>query len=135
MIRRPLIREPFETVLHEPFDPRFALIVTLIRNDLRGVPRAAKLSNLVNMSTSRFYELFKAETGVCPACYTKTERMRAASRLLETSLQSVKQIAAEVGFTDQSHFVRDFKKKYGLAPTEYRKRNFCVEFQESRNTH
>lgn len=50
--------------------------------------------------------------------------MKVASGLLKTTLLSVKVIAVEAGFNDQSHFVRDFKRSYGLTPTKYRQRNF-----------
>ena len=33
------------------------------------------------------------------------------------------EIAYQVGFADQAHFSRSFKKRYGVTPTEYRKRD------------
>ena len=47
--------------------------------------------------------------------------MKEAAVLLSTTFLSVKEIMARVGFSDESHFVRDFKKIYGMTPTEYRK--------------
>jgi AraC-like DNA-binding protein len=41
--------------------------------------------------------------------------------LLTTTFLSVKQIVRRVGLTDESHFVRDFKRSYGVTPGEYRK--------------
>ena len=43
--------------------------------------------------------------------------MEKARYLLETSLLSVKEITHSVGLNDESHFVRDFKKAYGVPPT------------------
>lgn len=37
---------------------------------------------------------------------------------------TVKQIATGLGINDVSHFVRDFKKAYGMSPAQYRKRYF-----------
>jgi hypothetical protein len=48
--------------------------------------------------------------------------MQRARELLETSHLSVKQVMARVGVTDESHFVRDFKKTCGLTPARYRER-------------
>lgn len=55
-----------------------------------------------------------------PIKYLKLLRMEKAKHLLETSFLSVKEITYRVGINDESHFVRDFKKTYGKAPTQYR---------------
>jgi AraC-like DNA-binding protein len=46
--------------------------------------------------------------------------MARAKILLETTFLSVKQIMTEVGLSDESHFVRDFKSAYGESPTKFR---------------
>jgi len=105
-------------------DPRLEIIATLIEKDLRRTPSVGKLCQLVSMSSSRFYELFKSEMKTCPAFYVRNKRLDAAKNLLETTVLTVKEIAAQVGFKDLSHFVRDFKKRFGLTPITYRKQNF-----------
>ena len=52
--------------------------------------------------------------------YLKALRMQTACELLETTDLSIKQIMLGVGIRDESHFVRDFKRKYGMTPTQYR---------------
>jgi AraC-like DNA-binding protein len=113
-----------------PIDPRVTTSVMFITKNLRRLPSATRLPRTVNLSTSRFYELFKAQTGTCPASYIKNQRMSAAAKLLSASLKSVKEIAAEVGFNDQSHFVRDFKRRYGMTPTTYRRRFYQASSDE-----
>jgi AraC family transcriptional regulator of arabinose operon len=78
------------------------------------------MAQSVNLSPSRLCHLFKAETGVAPVHYLKALRMQAAKKYLETSFLSVKIILFSVGFSDESHFVRDFKRAYGLPPARYR---------------
>ena len=46
--------------------------------------------------------------------------MQHAATLLTTTFLSVKEIVRCVGGTDESHFVRDFKRIYGVTPSEYR---------------
>lgn len=82
----------------------------------------AKLAELVNLSPSRLHQLFKEETGMPPARFLRRLRMERARELLETTQLSVKQVMAGVGLTDESHFVRDFKKTCGLTPARYRER-------------
>ena len=101
-------------------DLRVEGIVATVRQNPESVSGPRDLSRSVNLSTSRFYVLFRAEMSMSPARYVKSARMDAAKELLETTFLSIKEVVAQVGFKDQSHFVRDFKERYGLGPTEYR---------------
>jgi AraC family transcriptional activator of pobA len=46
--------------------------------------------------------------------------MQNAERLLRTTFFSIKEITFLSGEKDVSHFVRYFKKRYGLTPREFR---------------
>ena len=81
------------------------------------------LARSARLSHSRICYLFRAETGMSPGQYLKTLRLQEAGKLLETTSLTVKQIRANVGLKDKSHFVRAFKRKYGVTPSEYRARN------------
>ena len=78
------------------------------------------LAASVNLSVSRIQHLFKEQNDMTLGQYIKALRLRRAKQLLETSYLSVKQIVAELGRNDQSHFCRDFKKIYGISPAKYR---------------
>ncbi|MFN0141365.1 MAG: helix-turn-helix domain-containing protein [Pyrinomonadaceae bacterium] len=54
------------------------------------------------------------------------QRLERAKDLIETTFLQIQQICLEVGIPNESHFTRDFKKKYDRTPTEYRK-----QFHES----
>jgi len=41
---------------------------------------------------------------------------------MEDSFLRLKEVMSQVGFNDECHFVRDFKKKHGLPPIKYRHR-------------
>ena len=88
----------------------------LVSNDIP----IAVVSRRVNLSPTRLRQLFAQSLGRSPAQYLKDLRMQRAARLLRTTFFSVKQITHLVGINDVSHFVRDFKKRYGLTPTEFR---------------
>jgi AraC-like DNA-binding protein len=47
--------------------------------------------------------------------------MERAEYLLLTSFLSVKEVTFNSGMTDVSHFVRDFKKRHRMTPTEFRR--------------
>ena len=89
--------------------------------DMRGIARQ------VNLSPSRLRHLFKKETGKTPAQFLKSLRLKQAALLLSTTFLSVKEISNRVGISNTSHFVREFKKIYGLAPTTYRSVKFRIQ--------
>jgi transcriptional regulator GlxA family with amidase domain len=78
------------------------------------------LSKDVNMSPSGLRQLFKRETGQSPMQYLKNVRMQHAEELVKGSFLSIKEITFLSGMKDVSHFVRDFKKQYGVRPGELR---------------
>ncbi len=79
----------------------------------------SEMANTVHLSPSRLRQLFKSETGVPIARYGRQLRLAEARELLRTTFLSVKEVAARVGVTGMSHFVRDFKKAYGSTPGRY----------------
>jgi len=81
------------------------------------------LSRRVNLSVTRFRQLFKKELGLSPMQYIKRVRLERAANLLQTSFLSIKEVGFHTGLGDTSHFVRDFKKRYGLTPGEFRTGN------------
>jgi transcriptional regulator GlxA family with amidase domain len=102
-------------------DHRIEAVAGVINKDLGQTLSADALAREVNLSSSQFHLLFRAQFGISPMRYVHSARMVAARDLLETSFLSVKQIMYAVGFNDSSHFLRDFKQLYGLTPTGYRK--------------
>lgn len=100
------------------------IIIALIEEDLRRELSLEELAGSVNLSASRLRHLFSAEMGITPMQYLKSIRLRKAKQMLETSFLSVKQIIGLVGIGDRNHFTSDFKKAYGVSPTEYRKLHF-----------
>jgi transcriptional regulator GlxA family with amidase domain len=101
-------------------DPRVQKVLVLMEGNLRRKLSVSKMAQLVNLSPSHLHRLFKSETGKTPAIYLKDRRMKKAQELLESTTLSVKEVARKVGVSDDSHFVRDFKKALGLTPARYR---------------
>lgn len=97
------------------------MVISLIEQDIRNTPNYDALARYVNLSWSRLSHLFKAETGLSLNQHLRTVRMKRAKSLLETTFLSVKETMLAVGFTDVSHFVREFKSIYNVTPSQYRK--------------
>lgn len=83
----------------------------------------ADLASVVNISESAMYKLFVSAISKSPKQYIKKRRMYHASMLLLNSDKSISDIAIETGFYDPFYFSKEFKKDFGLSPSEYRKTN------------
>ena len=79
------------------------------------------LAELSFLSTSRFYELFRAEFGMTPLEYRDHMLVKRAAAMLSAGDISVREVALAVGFENVSYFSRFFKKHTGVAPSEYLK--------------
>ncbi len=57
--------------------------------------------------------------------FLKDLRLEKARELLEdeNNFLQIQEIRIKVGISHDSHFTRDFKEKFGLTPTEYRRRH------------
>ncbi|MCP6275069.1 helix-turn-helix domain-containing protein, partial [Klebsiella pneumoniae] len=69
----------------------------------------------------RLTRAFKAAFGLAPHAYLVQLRLSRARRLLADGL-SPAETAAALGFADQSHLGRWFRRAYGLTPAAYRAR-------------
>lgn len=101
-------------------DRRVQKVIALINDDPHRGASFGRLAVSVNLSPSRLHQLFKDETGLSPGKYLRLLRMQKAKELLESTFLSVKQVMSRAGVADESHFVRDFKRAYGLTPAQYR---------------
>jgi len=81
---------------------------------LTAIARAAALS------TSQLCRVFRAECGTTPMKYLTKVRVARACDLLRKTGQSIKEVAAAVGFSDPLHFSRVFRRSQGLPPVTFR---------------
>ena len=78
------------------------------------------LAALAGLSSFHFSRKFKADLGMAPHAYVLSRRIDRAKSLLNGSRLPLKLVAAECGFTDQSHLSRVFRKFLGVTPNNFR---------------
>jgi transcriptional regulator GlxA family with amidase domain len=101
-------------------NPRVQKVVHLIQKDLSQRFTLSEMAQAVNLSPAHLRALFRSEIGMTPVQYQKKLRLLEARRLLESTFLNVQEVMVRVGLSDDSHFVRDFKKLYGHTPAQYR---------------
>lgn len=77
-----------------------------------------QLAGLVGLSRYHFIRAFRRECGFPPHAYLNQLRLLAAKELLRAG-KSPTETAGEVGFYDQSHLTRLFRRTYDITPGEY----------------
>lgn len=74
---------------------------------------------LTGRSTSTFRRDFKSKFQISPKKWLIEKRLDTAAQLLEKDQESIREIALKIGYTNTSHFIKMFRKKYGISPKEY----------------
>jgi len=104
----------------EEIDRRVAVALKLLDEwKCRHCP-IENVADHLRVSNSHLRQLFRQYIGISPGKYLKLVRLQSARALIDDTFLSIKEVVAEVGYGDISHFVRDFKVYYGLTPTQVR---------------
>ncbi|WP_277962579.1 helix-turn-helix domain-containing protein [Pseudomonas sp. RIT-To-2] len=89
----------------------------------RGDIRVQELEALSGYTSRTIHRLFSQDTGMSPKTFCRIIRCQAALDALGAVRETAYcDLALELGFTDQSHFLRDFKRLVSATPHEYRRR-------------
>ncbi|MCW3466710.1 helix-turn-helix domain-containing protein [Chitinophaga nivalis] len=83
--------------------------------------RVDYLAQHFNLSVNYVGEYFRKFTGESLQQYITQYKIRLVQQRLAYSNLTVSQIAGELGFSDESHLSRQFRKHNGVSPLEYRK--------------
>jgi len=78
-----------------------------------------QLAKSLGYHRTHLSKIFKQHMGVSPMQFLMQIRLDQAKSLLQSSL-TIEQVAASVGFADPLYFSKQFRKRYGESPTQYR---------------
>ncbi len=103
------------------YDPTIAKALRYIHANYSGHLTLEGAAHSAELSPNYFSNLFNARMGISFSSYVNKVRIEhAQSLLLDTSLPII-EIAALVGFEEQSYFSKVFKENTGQSPGKYRK--------------
>lgn len=80
----------------------------------------AEMARTAGLGQSRFHALFRATTGQSPKQSQLTRLFDEAAERLATTALPVSEIAYALGYQNASSFNRQFKRRFGLTPSEFR---------------
>lgn len=85
-----------------------------------GVHSVRKVLSDTGLSHTRFIQLFREHVGLTPKLFSRVRRFRAMLTRIEKGLPvNWAALAAECGYFDQAHLIRDFREFAGDTPGEY----------------
>lgn len=107
-IRR--IEESIRILLHSPYNP------------------VSTLADVACLCRRQYERIFQETVGMNPKEYSRIVRFQKALRLMQQGQYNYAGIAAECGYSDQSHFIRDFKGYSGHTPDSLCK--YCKPYSD-----
>ncbi len=112
----------------QPKDRGFTGIgqLRMLRREIHKAPELdwnlSELSKRLNISKSYVQKLYKENFGVSYIDDLINARLGMAKQLLKTTDLRINEVASSCGYQNSTHFMRQFKEKTGISPSEYRKK-------------
>jgi AraC-like DNA-binding protein len=105
-----------------PPDPAIAEVGRIVHALLhdRTITQVGEVSARFGVTPRTLQRLFQRYVGVSPKWVLRRYRLHeAAARLAEGTSGTWAEVAAELGYFDQPHFIRDFTRAIGMTPVAY----------------
>jgi AraC-like DNA-binding protein len=123
MVYRVLQREQYARLLAlaaaESASNPVSAVLEHVRGHLSEPLTVADMADLVSLSPSAFAHLFRDVTGRSPYQFLKEMRLDRARELLVDGNFTVARISKEVGYASVSHFISEFRGRFGVTPRSY----------------
>lgn len=128
--------------------PVFALLDALLERHLQACPPSAspldlairglartgmpvaQAARVYGKSLRQFERQFQLDVGVGPKLYARIARFQRAVQRLTDSTLTLAELAADLGYSDQSHMSHEFRRFAGLSPAAYARQP--VDFLQDR---
>lgn len=137
ILRTPLFSQQI-TLFNTHFTPRLvrktsAVTATIIHTILqqKGNIRVEHLEALTGYTCRTIQRQFRQDTGMSPKAFGRIMRCQAALHSLhQQGPVSFSDLALDLGFSDQSHFLREFKKLISTTPLDYQRQTLLGAWGE-----
>ncbi len=99
-------------------------VISFIEQNYAIAISVEDMAKKCNLNRSYLGKIFKAALNQTPQEFLIQYRMAKACEQLKTTNRSISSISASVGYPNQLHFSRAFRKIYGISPREYKNKNY-----------
>jgi AraC family transcriptional regulator len=99
---------------------RLRRVLEFIEANLGEDISLSALAEVAGMGPHYFSDLFKQSTSLSPHQFVLCRKMERAKEYLQNRNISVVEVSAILGFADQSHFTKVFRRAVGVTPTKFR---------------
>jgi signal transduction histidine kinase/DNA-binding response OmpR family regulator len=99
----------------------FNKLQTVIDTNLQNPSfNVVSFSKEIGMSRMQLHRKLKATLGISASEFLRTERLKTARHLLQTSDLTISEVAYMSGFNDVGYFSKSFKKLFKIAPSDFK---------------
>ena len=106
----------------DEINPVMSRAVNFMEKNLQKKLTLRQISEEAGYSPTYFTTLFRKETNYPPMSYFTHLKILKACEFLDYTKLKIKEISFRLGYSDPYYFTRDFKKKMGMPPRQYRNR-------------
>jgi AraC family transcriptional regulator, arabinose operon regulatory protein len=108
--------------LADESNPAVRRAIQFLEKNLHKKLSLRQIANEAGYSPTYFTTLFRKATNYSPLSYFTHLKILKACEFLDYTRMKVKEISFQLGYFDPYYFTRDFKKKMGMSPRQYRNR-------------
>ena len=103
-------------------EPLLADAFRVLEFNLSKPFQLSALAEELHVTTDYLNRLFRKELGIPPKHYLIEQRMHLAFSLLNSTRLTIQEISLKCGYKTQFAFSREFRKKFGMTPSECRQK-------------
>lgn len=112
--------EGFSMEIEKQDNDRINRVLNHVRQNFQAHISLDEMSDLISMTTPSFCRYFKKLTGKTFTRFVNEYRLVHASKLLSEEQLSITEVCFESGFSNYSHFTKQFREFTGKSPSNYR---------------
>jgi len=107
-------------ITHKEYFKAINHAVDYINEHLNETINLYDLARIVNISSFHFHRIFKSLVGESPGDYIQRLRLEKAIFKLQTTKQTLSEIAEQMGYQSLHSFSKAFKNRFGISPSAFR---------------
>jgi AraC-like DNA-binding protein len=97
---------------------------SILKSKMQSPPSLKRLARMLGTNETKLKKSFVSCCDTTVYGYLTDCRMQRACELLTDNKLTLSQIAAELGYSERTHFTRAFTRHFGIPPSRYRRRQF-----------